>query len=159
VRAPRSGLGGQALIGEAPSGLDWGREGRQPRPTIQRCTHRFSVAGAEDEKSPACFCGALVLTPVQPTWTPRREFERAVFAALILACRVGDFGSRLMALGEVKLQRPELTAASSRHVSLELGIPRRSSTAYLSTLFCADKSVCETSEARQFVAVGRCEVE
>jgi hypothetical protein len=26
-----------------------------------------------------------VLTPVQPTWKPTREFERAVFAALILA--------------------------------------------------------------------------
>ena len=26
-----------------------------------------------------------ILTPVQPTWTPTREFERAVFAALILA--------------------------------------------------------------------------
>ena len=26
-----------------------------------------------------------VLTPVQPTWQPSREFERAVYAALILA--------------------------------------------------------------------------
>jgi hypothetical protein len=26
-----------------------------------------------------------VLTPVQPTWEPTREFERAVYAALILA--------------------------------------------------------------------------
>jgi hypothetical protein len=26
-----------------------------------------------------------ILTPVQPTWIPTREFERAVYAALILA--------------------------------------------------------------------------
>jgi hypothetical protein len=35
--------------------------------------------GASRSRSPEIF------SPVQPTWTPTREFERAVFATLILA--------------------------------------------------------------------------